>query len=247
MKVKTVLVTGATGDIGTAIAESFAKNGYNVVVHTFSKPDFAREMCEKFEREYSVKALPVTADISVKSDVDKMFSLIDKKMGCVDVLVNNAGISQIKMLCDVTEEDWDRMFDVNVKGAYLCTNACTPYMVHNKWGRIINISSVWGVAGASCEVHYSASKSALVGFTKALSKELAPSGITVNCVCPGFIDTKMNSALSEKDVSDIVSDIPSGRTGTCEDVANAVMFFAKEESSYITGQTINVDGGWQAS
>jgi len=117
-------------------------------------------------------------------------------------------------------------------------------MVHNKWGRIINISSVWGVCGASCEVHYSASKSALVGFTKALAKELAPSGITVNCVCPGLIDTQMNNHLSNEEVADIVSDIPVGRIGLPEDVANAVMFFSDEKNSYVTGQILNVDGGW---
>jgi len=241
---KNVLVTGATGGIGMAIVKAFAKNGYNVAVHTFSKMQKAEALCTELLQNFGIKATAVCADVSKKSEVDTMMKEISSKLGDVDVLVNNAGISQIKMLCDVTEDEWDRMFSVNVKGAYLCTNAVTSGMVHNKWGRIINISSVWGVCGASCEVHYSASKSALVGFTKALAKELAPSGITVNCVCPGLIDTQMNNHLSNEEVADIVSDIPVGRIGLPEDVANAVMFFSDEKNSYVTGQILNVDGGW---
>ncbi len=241
---KTVLVTGATGGIGKAIVTAFARAGYNVALHTFSKMQKAEALCTELSQNFGIKAVAVCADISKKSEVDAMMKEVSSVFGGVDVLVNNAGISQIKMLCDVAEDEWDRMFDVNVKGAYLCTNAVTNYMVHNKWGRIVNISSVWGVAGASCEVHYSASKSALVGFTKALSKEFAPSGITVNCVCPGLIDTEMNRHLSNEELSDIVADIPVGRIGLPEDVANAVMFFADEKNSYVTGQTLNVDGGW---
>ena len=242
---KNVLITGATGGIGSAIAFAFAKNGYNIALHTNSKPHEAQENAKTLSKECGVKAFAVMADISNENDVKNMFETLEKDFGKIDVLVNNAGVSLVSMLCDTTVEDWDRVMDVNLKGAFLCSKCVIDNMVHNKWGRIINVSSVWGNAGASCEVAYSASKAGLIGFTKALAKELAPSGITVNAVSPGLIDTKMNSHLSDDDIKAICDEIPAGRMGTPEEVANAVLFLASEGASYITAQNITVDGGWQ--
>ena len=241
---KNVLVTGATGDIGVAIAEKFAKEGYNVAVHTFSKPEEANELCTKLTCSYGVKSVSVQADLSKEEQVKEMFSVLHKNFGEIDILINNAGISSVMMLCDTSVSEWDRVHDINLKSAFLCSKEASENMVHNKWGRIINISSVWGVAGASCEVAYSSSKSALIGFTKALAKELAPSGITVNCVCPGIIDTKMNSHLSPEEIASVCDEIPAGRMGKAEEVAHSVLFLAHEDSAYITAETLNVNGGW---
>ncbi len=241
---KNVLVTGATGGIGKAIAELFAKSGYNVALHTFSKIEQAKLFGEELENKYSVKTFVVTADVSQWNEVKNMFSLVDENFGKIDVLVNNAGVSSVMMLCDTDETEMDRVLGVNLKGAMMCAKEASVNMVHNKWGRIINISSVWGNVGASCEVAYSASKAGLVGFTKALAKELAPSGITVNAVSPGLIDTKMNAHLSNDDIKELCDEIPVGRIGTPEEVAHTVLFLASEEASYITAQNIAVDGGW---
>lgn len=241
---KNVLVTGATGGIGSAIAEAFAKNGYNVALHTFSKPDKAKKKAEELSAEYGVKTFSVQADVSKENEVGAMFETLEKDFGKIDILVNNAGISLVSMLCDTTIEDYDRVMDINLKGAFLCTKKAIKTMVHNKWGRVINVSSVWGNAGASCEVIYSASKAGLVGFTKALAKELAPSGITVNAVSPGLIDTEMNSHLSQDDIRELCDEIPVGRMGKPEEVAHAVLFLASENASYITAQNLTVDGAW---
>jgi 3-oxoacyl-[acyl-carrier protein] reductase len=241
---KNVLITGATGGIGQAIAELFAKEGYNVALHTFSKPDDAKKKAEELAKSFSVKTFSVQADISKENEVVAMFETLEKDFGKIDILVNNAGVSFVSMLCDTSSEDFDRVMNVNLKGAFLCTKEAMKNMVHNKWGRIINVSSVWGNVGASCEVVYSASKAGLVGFTKALAKELAPSGITVNAVSPGLIDTKMNSHLSKEDVDALCDEIPMGRMGKPCEVAHAVLFLASENASYITSQNITVDGGW---
>ena len=241
---KNVLITGATGGIGSAIAIAFAREKYNVALHTFSKIDEANKICDELTAKYGIKAVCVKADISKESDVKAMFSQLGNTFGKIDILVNNAGVSFVSMLCDTTSEDFDRVMNVNLKGAFLCTKEAMKNMVHNKWGRVINISSVWGNVGASCEVVYSASKAGLVGFTKALSKELAPSGITVNAVSPGLIDTKMNSHLSKEDVDALCEEIPMGRMGKPFEVAHAVLFLASENASYITSQNITVDGGW---
>ena len=244
-KLKNVLITGATGGIGEAIAYAFAKEKYNVALHTNSKPHEAQKNAETLTKEFGVKTVAVKADVSKETDVKAMFETLEKTFGKIDILVNNAGVSFVSMLCDTSSEDWDRVMDINLKGVFLCSKEAIKNMVHNKWGRIINISSVWGNSGASCEVAYSASKAGLVGFTKALAKELAPSGITVNAVSPGLIDTKMNSHLSEDDIKELCDEIPVGRMGTPDEVANAVLFLASEGASYITAQNITVDGGWQ--
>lgn len=240
---KTVLITGASGGIGKAAALAFAKDGYSVAVHYNKSRDEAEELCRELE-SMGVKAVSVQADISDKAAVEKMFADVRAAIGAVGVLVNNAGIAEQALFSDITEEMWDRMFDVNVKGAYLCTQSALPDMIHEKWGRIINISSMWGISGASCEVHYSASKAAIIGFTKALAKETGLSGITVNCIAPGVIDTPMNGHLSDHVMEELKNETPLNRIGTPQDVAEAVLFLASEKSSFITGQVLSVDGGF---
>ena len=165
-------------------------------------------------------------------------------LGRIGALINNAGIAQQKMFCDITEQDFDRMMGVTVKGAFNCIQAALPDMVHEKSGKIINVSSMWGVCGASCEVHYSAAKSALIGLTKALARELAPSNIQVNCIAPGVIDTKMNASLGEETLELLKEESPMGRFGTPEEVARLMLFLAGDGSDFITGQTIGIDGAF---
>lgn len=240
---KTVLITGASRGIGRAAAEAFAKAGYDVAVNYNKSAEAAETLCRELEK-YSVKALPFQADVADKKAVEKMSAEIEIAMGAVSVLVNNAGIAEQALFTDITEEMWDRMFAVNVKGAYNCTQAVLPKMIHEKYGRIINISSMWGISGASCEVHYSAAKASLIGFTKALAKEVGLSGITVNCVAPGVIDTDMNGHLSPEIISELKEETPLNRIGAPLDVAETVLFLASEKASFITGQTISVDGGF---
>lgn len=240
---KTVLITGASRGIGRAAAEAFAKAGYDVAVNYNKSAEAAETLCRELEK-YSVKALPFQADVADKKAVNAMTNEIEKKLGGVSVLVNNAGIAEQALFTDITEKMWDRMFAVNVKGAYNCTQAVLPKMIHEKYGRIINISSMWGISGASCEVHYSAAKASLIGFTKALAKEVGLSGITVNCVAPGVIDTDMNGHLSPETISELKEETPLNRIGAPRDVAETVLFLASEKASFITGQTISVDGGF---
>ena len=189
---KKVLITGASGGIGSGIAEYFAEKGYTVFAgYNKNEP--------KIENVRNIRI-----DVTSKESVRKAF----EEIGGVDILINNSGISQQKLFSDITEEDWDNMFDVNIKGMYMVTKEALPFMINKKCGRIINISSIWGEIGGSMEVHYSASKAAVIGFTKALAKELSLSGITVNCVSPGMIDTPMNSHLTEEDIKEIEEEIP---------------------------------------
>lgn len=239
---KTVLITGASGGIGGAIVKKFAHIGYNVVICYNNNKEHAEKLLSEIS-ETGCDALMLKADVSDENQVENLFAEAEKAFGGIDVLINNAGISQIKVINNVTSEEWDRMFAVNTKSAYLCSRRAISYMVKQHFGRIINISSIWGICGASCEVPYSASKSALHGFTKALAKELAPSGITVNCICPGLIDTAMNAHLSNEDMEDFVSEIPVMRIGKPEEIAHACAFFADEMSGYITSQILAVDGG----
>ncbi len=239
---KTVLITGAARGIGAACAEKFASLGYRVILNYRTSEKEAFFLSQKLT-ETGAKVLCVRADVSKADEVEKMFERAESAFGKVDVLVNNAGISQIKMFCDVTESEWRHMFAVNTDSAYLCSRRAIAPMIHEKWGRIVNISSMWGICGASCEVPYSASKAALIGFTKALAKELAPSGITVNAIAPGFIDTPMNRNISLQDAASFIEEIPVSRAGNAYEVAHAAAFLAHEDSGYITGQVIAVDGG----
>lgn len=232
---KTVLVTGAAKGIGKEIAVKFAKNGYNVFVSYNTSYNKAVELAEKYDNITVIKA-----DATQKNE---LINLINQ-VGNVDILVNNAGISEIKLFTDVTDEDFEKMMNVNFKSAFCLSQMVLPYMINKKNGRIINISSIWGICGASCEVLYSASKAALIGMTKALAKELAPSGITVNAVAPGVIKTDMMKCFSEEEIKDIEYDIPLGRMGTPEEIAETVFFLASENASYITGQVISPNGGY---
>ncbi len=234
---KVALVTGASRGIGEAIAKRLAKDGMFVYVNC-SK---SIEKAEKIAEEIGGKA--VLADVADEKAVEEMIAEIEKEHGSIDVLVNNAGISLVKMLCDTSSLEWDRVFDVNVRGAYLVTKAVIGGMVSKKWGRIVNVSSMWGEVGASCEVAYSASKSALIGFTKALAKELSLSGIRVNCVTPGVVNTEMNSEFSKEDMKELADEIPLGRIGTPDEIAKAVSFLVSDNADYITGQTIGISGG----
>ncbi len=233
----TVLVTGASRGIGYAVAEAFARRGYTVFATYHNTEDPLNALSDELDAE-GFTLVPVYCDVSDEESVSSMFSQI----GDVDILINNAGISQFSILSDITSADWDRMLDVNLKSVFLCSKAASRGMINNKFGRIINISSVWGVVGGSCETHYSASKAGIIGFTRALAKELGPSGITVNCIAPGVIETDMNSHLTEADKQELCGDTPLGRIGEPRDVAHAALFFA--EADFITGETLSVGGGF---
>lgn len=237
---QTVFITGGTRGIGRKTAELFWNNGYNVVI-TFEKSE---KTAKEMKKEYPERFLAIKCDVSKSEDVKMAFEICKKTFGGADILINNAGISNEKMLCDFSEEEWDRMFDVNVKGMFNTVKEAYGYMVNKKNGNIINISSIWGMVGASCEVPYSASKAAIIGFTKALAKELGPSGIRVNCVAPGVIDTDMNKVHGTDVMEELKEETPLGRIGTPEDVAKAVLFLASEDSSFITGQVISPNGGF---
>ena len=230
---KSVLITGGSRGIGAECVKAFSDKGYKVCF-------FYKENDER--AEYIAKTTNARAfkcDVSSYKDVERAKNELNTEF---DIIVNNAGISQIKMFQDITEDDWDDMFDVNIKSMYNVIKMFLSPMINKKWGRIINISSMWGEEGGSCEVHYSASKSAIIGFTKALAKELGPSGITVNCVSPGVIDTQMNEHLSCEDIKELSDMTPVGRIGKAEEVAKAVVYLA-EDTGFITGAVLPVNGG----
>lgn len=228
---KRAIVTGGVRGIGLAAARLFLKNGYDVVC-AYSRDEASARAAEK-------AGLRVfRADVSEEEDVKALFSY----SGAVDVLVNNAGVSLIKQIQDTTLGEWNRVFSVNTTGAYLCTRYALCSMLPKKSGSIVNVSSVWGVVGGSCEVAYSSSKAALVGFTRALAKELGPSGIRVNCVAPGVVDTRMNDCFSAEEKRALAEEIPLLRTGTPEEIAQAIFFLA--ENGYVTGQVLGADGGF---
>ncbi|PWM70342.1 MAG: 3-oxoacyl-ACP reductase [Bacillota bacterium] len=239
---KTVLITGGAKGIGGACAETFAACGYNVVVDYLSSAAQAEALAARIKEKYGVGALAFRADVTSSREVDALFSAAEKAFGGVDALVNNAGISLIKPINDTSEQEWDDIFAVNVKSAYLAINRALPYMIDKKSGAIVNVSSVWGLAGASCEAAYSASKAALIGFTKALAKELGLSGIRVNCVCPGVIETDMNAALGEDVKKELAESAALNRLGGAEEVAETVRFLA--EATFVTGQCLAADGGF---
>ena len=234
---KTVLITGASRGIGAACAELFAENGYNVIINYTRSSEKAEALAAK------TGGTAIRCDVSDPASVEKMVSDIIDKYGKIDVLVNNAGISVTGVFDLVSDEDAKRIFDVNVFGTLNCTKKVIPYMLKRKYGKIINISSMWGQTGGSCEVHYSAPKAAIIGFSKALAKEVGASGINVNCVAPGMIMTDMTACYTDEEVEEIKEEIPLGRCGDPRDIAETVLFLASEKASFITGQVIGVNGG----
>ena len=239
----TVWITGASRGIGRACALLFGQKGWNVAVNYHTSESAALSLCRELEG-MGVKALALQGDVSDAVQVRRMASRAEYAFGGIDVLVNNAGIAQQKLFTQLTESDWDRMFDVNVKGMFHCCQAVAPMMIAAGKGSIVNLSSMWGQVGGACEVHYSAAKAAVIGFTRALAKELGLSGIRVNCVAPGVIDTEMNAALGPETMESLREQTPLGCIGTPEQVAQAVLFLAGEDSSFITGQVLSPNGGF---
>lgn len=239
---KTVIITGASKGIGAATAILFARKGYNVVIN-YNNSFEAASLLTRSLTSRGCSVMSFKADVTNRLETDLMVKETIYKFGSVDILVNNAGVSNIGLITDIDDFDVNRIFDINLKGTYNCCRSVVPTMVSQKSGKIINIASMWGEVGASCEVAYSASKAGVIGLTKALAKELAPSGITVNAVSPGLIETTMNTNISVDDLNHFVEDIPLERMGTTEEIANAVYFLAGYEADYITGQVLGVNGG----
>lgn len=239
----TVLVTGGAGGIGGAVCREFAAAGYKVAINYFKSEDAANKLVEEILESGGI-AKAYKADVSQPAEVSKMVVDVMADLGHVDVLINNAAVAFQGLLTDTTDAIYDRLMDVNMKGAFNATKAVLPGMINRKDGVIINISSMWGEVGASCEVAYSASKAALLGFTKSLAKEVGPSGIRVNCISPGVVDTPMNSAHSERDMEELSNETPLERIGKPEEIAKATLFLASENASFITGQILGVNGGF---
>lgn len=239
-----VLITGASRGIGAAIAHRFASVGMKVIIHYLNSHEAANEVARTC-LAYGGEAITIRADLRSAEQIDRMKSKLDELGFTPDILVNNAGTAYYGLFTDVTEEEWDDCMNINLKGMFLCTQHFAPHMISQKYGRIINVSSVWGITGASCEVMYSTAKGGVNAFTKSLAKELAPSGVTVNAVAPGAVDTDMIKHLDTSERTALEEDIPAGRLGTPEEIASLVYFLALPESSYITGQVISPNGGWQ--
>ena len=238
---KTIIVTGGSRGIGKCMAENFAKDGYNVVLN-YNKSEKQAKQIKQYLADEGFEIEIFKADISKKEDVKKLIEFTLNKYENIDVLINNAGIARLHLFTDVTEEEWDEIMNTNLKSAFFTTQEVLPNMIHNKKGCIINISSIWGLVGASCETVYSASKAGLDGLTKALAKELGPSNIRVNGIAPGIIDTEMNSNLDEKIKKELSNEIPLGRIGKPIDIYRCAKWLVEDE--YTTGQIISPNGGW---
>ena len=243
MEQKTIFITGASRGIGKSIALLFASRGYHTFLNCSSSVDELKKLRAYITEKYHTPCTLVPGNVGNPDHVRAIYNKIYQECTHLDVLVNNAGISYINLLTDMTDEDWNRIIQTNLSSVFYCCRQAIPPMVSKRSGKIINISSMWGTAGASCEAAYSASKSGLHGLTKALAKELAPSGISVNAVACGVIDTDMNSRLNEEEKNMLCEEIPAGRFGTCEEVARTVLALA-ESPAYLTAQIIGIDGGF---
>ena len=238
---KTIIVTGASRGIGAAIVNLLAGEDYNIILNYNKSEEIAKKMKQEFtEKGYSVEIYK--ADVSQREQVKGLVKFTIEKFGKIVILINNAGISQTRLFTDITDEDWNNMLNVNLNSVFYMTQEVVPYMIHEKNGCIINISSIWGSVGASCEVHYSVSKAGVDAMTKSLAKELGPSNIRVNSIAPGIIDTDMNKYLSDEELANIEEEIPLGKIGNPEAIAKCVKWLIEDE--YTTGQIIEINGGW---
>ena len=240
---KVALVTGASRGIGRATAAALARQGYRVAIGYHHNEASALQLAAELGAE-GFQAIAAGADLADSGQVAEMFRQVEAALGPVEILVNNAGIAQQKLFTQLTDQDWDRLFAVDVRGVFLCCRAALPEMIRRKWGRIVNISSIWGLTGASCEVHYSAAKAAVIGLTKALAKEVGPSGITVNCVAPGVVATEMNAALDAQAMDALREETPLGIIGEPRHIADSVAFLVSPQADFITGQVLSPNGGF---
>ena len=240
---KTALITGASHGIGKAIAYQLAKDGYQLALNCKHSKEKLHQLCAALEEEYGIRAIPCICDISDDKAVGNMFAQIRETLGDPDCVINNAGISQIGLLSDLSVDRWQEILSTNLSSVFYCCKQAIPAMVNNKRGKILNISSVWGEVGASCEVAYSASKGGVNAFTKALAKELAPSNIQVNAIACGCIRTRMNACFNAEDCAQLEQEIPAGRFGEPKEVAELVSVLLSGHH-YLTGQIICLDGGW---
>lgn len=242
---KTALITGASGGIGKAVAQLFIKNGYFTVCHYNSDDDSINTFKSRLKKDgLDGYAYFCKADFTVLDEVKLLYDKAIEQFGHIDVLINNAGVDLYKLIDETSLSDYDKVMDVNVKSAFFLSGMAQKEMIKRKCGSIIFVSSVWGQVGAAMETLYSTSKAAVIGLCKALAKEVAPSGIRVNAVCPGVVDTKMNDCFSADEKAQIISDIPLMRTCSAEEVANLIYYLCSDQARYITGQTITIDGGY---
>ena len=239
---KVVIVTGASRGIGKEIAKDLAKKEYTVIANYNKSGKQAQELKEELEKE-NIKIDIFKADVSKRNEAQELVEYTINKYGKIDVLINNAGISQIKEFTQITDEDWNNMINTNLNSVFYMTQETCKNMIHNKKGCIINISSIWGVVGASCEVHYSVSKAGIDAMTKSLAKEMGPSNIRVNSIAPGIINTEMNKNLSEEEMNNIKEEIPLEKIGRVQDIEKCVEWLIEDE--YTTGQIISINGGWE--
>lgn len=239
----TVLITGASRGIGAECARLFAGHGYNLIINCSKTRADLTALQQELESEAKVSCLSIVADVSNSTEVNYMFEAASKRFGGVDILINNAGICHSGLMSDMTDTDWDRIIGTNLSSVFYCSKKAVPYMVSKKAGSIVNVSSVWGLYGASCEVAYSASKGGMNAFTKALAKELGPSNIRVNAVAFGIIDTDMNKCYSEEERADLAEEVAVGRFATAKEAAEMVVDIAINHP-YLTGQVVQFDGGW---
>lgn len=240
---KVALITGSSRGIGRAVAYQLAHDGYAVCINYIERRDKAEELVAQLRSE-GCRAIAVQADVADRTAVNAMVETVREAFGPVTLLVNNAGVAGQALFQDVTDEMWDRYFSVNLNGMRHTIQAVLPDMLHEKAGNIVNISSIWGQHGASCEVTYSCTKHAIIGLTRSLAMELAPSGIRVNCVAPGVINTDMVQVLGEETLRELAQQTPLGRLGAPEDIAHAVSYLASERASFVTGQVLAVDGAF---
>lgn len=238
---KVIIVTGGSRGIGAQIVRDLAKMGHTVILNYNKSEDCAKDVENELQKQGFYVDI-FKADVSKKEEAESLIKFTLNKYGKIDVLINNAGISQSKLFTDITDEDWNNMINNNLNSAFYCTRETVKNMIHNKQGLIINISSIWGITGASLEVHYSTAKAGLIGFTKALAKELGPSNIRVNAIAPGIIDTEMNKEYSKEEIEEIKDEIPLEKIGTTKSISKCIKWLIEDD--YTTGEIISINGGW---